>query len=550
MIKKLKQLDCWLDKIAPILALLLLVLFFRLPNLFEPYWYGDEAIYLTIGNALKNGVPMYEGIVDHKTPLIYYFAMVPNQIWFRVFNIVWSGVSVILFYFLTSRIIKNIKIVYLSSLLFTVLVSTPLLEGNIPNGELFVLGFILLGGLYFVSHFISEFVTDQEEKIKHDTCEFKFLSLFNKKFGKVGCGILYFFSGAMFGLAILTKVPALFDVAAFLSLAWFALFHGIDFRKFSVNKFLTNFKKIWGVILVVLAGIITPIVLSVLYYHLKGTGQAYLDFGLLYNFRYVQNWTLPFDQPWLLFAFSLQGKLLISVALILLLTYLGKKVSLRFKFVATWLILSLFASTLSNRPYPHYYLQVVPAAVMVFGFIVEEIVKLFSKERMKKRFNKYDVSIGLLLLGLVANVFVLLDVGFYPTVSYYSRFYQYITKQITRDQYYQSFDSLVKDNNEAAQVIQKSDSPYLFVWGTNPMLYAQTKKIPTGRFIVSFHVRDFNAYQETLEDFIAKKPMFAVVMNNEEPIDGLEEFLSTEYMPNYDFEKFVLWKRINNGQDH
>jgi hypothetical protein len=549
MIKKIKQLDCWLDKIAPILALLLLVLFFRLPNLFEPYWYGDEGIYLTIGNAIKKGVPLYQGIIDHKTPLIYYLATVPNQMWFRVLNFVWGGATVLLFYFLANRVIKSIKIVYLSALLFTILVSTPILEGNIPNGELFVMGFILLGGLFFVSHFIAEFVSDKDEKIHHHGCELKFLSKFSNKLGKTGCPLIYLFSGVMFGLAILTKVPAIFDVAAFLSLAWFVAFHDINFRKFSVNKLLTSIQKIMMKLILVIIGTILPILGSIAYYSIQGTGQAYLDFGLLYNFRYVQNWSLPFDAPWLMAIFTLQGKFIIALAIILLLTYLGKKVSLRFKFVATWLILSLFASTLSNRPYPHYYLQVVPAAVMVFGFIVEEIVKLFSKKRLEKRFNKYDVGIGLLLLGLVANVFVLLEVGFYPTVSYYTRFYKYITKQVSREEYYQSFDGLMKDNYKAAQVIQKSDSPYLFIWGTNPMLYAQTKKIPTGRFIVSFHVKDFDAYEETLQDFIDRKPMFAVMMNNEQPIHGLEEYLSTEYIPNYDFDKFVLWKRINNEQE-
>lgn len=549
MIKKIKQLDCWLDKIAPILALVLLVIFFRLPNLFEPYWYGDEGIYLTIGNAMRKGVPLYQGIIDHKTPIIYYLAMVPNQMWFRVLNFLWSGASVILFFLLANRVIKNIKIVYLASLVFTVLISTPILEGNIPNGELFVMGFVLLGGLFFVSHLISEFVSDKNEKIHHHGCEIRFLKKFGSKFGKTGCPLIYLFSGIMFGLAVMTKVPAIFDVAGFFSLAWFIVFYDIDFKKFSVNKLLTNIQRIMTKLMITVAGVLIPVFGSIAYYAFRGTSAAYLDFGLLYNFRYVQNWSLPFDQPILLAAFSLQGKLAISLVIILFLTYLGKKVSLRFKFVASWLVLSLFASTLSNRPYPHYYLQVVPAAVMVFGFLIEEIVKLFSEERWKKRFNKYDVAIGTLLLGLVANVFVLLNVGFYPTVSYYTRFYQYITKQIDRDQYYQSFDGLMRDNYKASQVIQKSDSPYLFIWGTNPMLYAQTGKIPTGRFIVSFHVRDFDAYEETLQDFMEKKPMFAVIMNDEKPIEGMEEYLSTEYMPNYDFDRFVLWKKINGEKD-
>ncbi len=546
MFKKLKELDCWLDKVAPILILLLIVLVLRVPNFFEPYWYGDEGIYLTIGNALRHGGGLYQSIIDHKTPLIYYFSMVPSQMWFRVLNLVWSGASVLLFFFLANRVIRNIKLVYVASLIFSLLVTTPILEGNIPNGELFVMGFILLGGLLFVSHVMAEFVTDVHEKIHRRGCELWFLGRFGKRFAKANCSLIYFISGVLFGLGILTKVPAVFDVAAMFSIAWFVGLSLIDWKNLISKKNWLALKPLAYNVGLAVLGTVTPIVLSVIYYSAIGHGQEYLDFGLLYNFRYVKNWSLPFTHPTLVWLFSMTGKLVVAGGVIIGLSLLKKKVSLRFKFVATWLVLALFASTLSNRPYPHYYLQVVPPAVMMIGFILEELIKLIGIDRIKKRFNALDVIIGSVLMALVVAVFVLLKVGFYPTISYYTRFIDYATKKISRDEYYQSFDSLMKDNYEAAQIIQKSDDPYMLIWGTNPTLYALTKKIPTGRFIVSFHVRDFDAYGETLSDMVEKKPMFVVTMNNEEPLEGLGNVLEAEYLPNDSFDHFVLWKKANN----
>ncbi len=75
----LKKIDIFLDKQTGLFLNLFLLVILRIPNFFEPYWYGDEAIYLSVGNALNKGGLLYTTIIDHKTPLIYQFARVPNQ---------------------------------------------------------------------------------------------------------------------------------------------------------------------------------------------------------------------------------------------------------------------------------------------------------------------------------------------------------------------------------------------------------------------------------------------------------------------------------------
>ena len=54
--------------------LFLIFLFLRLPSLFEPYWYGDEGIYLTLGQGVRKGLVLYQQIHDNKPPTLYYLA--------------------------------------------------------------------------------------------------------------------------------------------------------------------------------------------------------------------------------------------------------------------------------------------------------------------------------------------------------------------------------------------------------------------------------------------------------------------------------------------
>jgi hypothetical protein len=103
-----KKIDIFLDKHTWLLLLFVLIIVLRLPNFFEPYWYGDEAIYLTLGTALREGGQLYTTIIDHKTPLIYYLAMVPNQFYFRILNLVDDHYHWLLFQF-RQKIIQERK---------------------------------------------------------------------------------------------------------------------------------------------------------------------------------------------------------------------------------------------------------------------------------------------------------------------------------------------------------------------------------------------------------------------------------------------------------
>jgi hypothetical protein len=133
--------------------LLLIVFALRIPSFFEPYSYGDEMIYLTLGQAIRQGVPLYSGVHDNKPPLLYIIAAISGRLfWFKAILAIWHLVTVFIFWKLTEVIFpsgpevppsqrpKNQKAQKVTTSIFALLTTLPLLEGNIANAEIFMVG--------------------------------------------------------------------------------------------------------------------------------------------------------------------------------------------------------------------------------------------------------------------------------------------------------------------------------------------------------------------------------------------------------------------------
>lgn len=518
-----------LKKLIPLFCMLLVVLVLRLPNFSEPYWYGDEAIYLTVGTGIRNGLKLYTNIIDHKTPIIYYLATTPTQYDFRLLNLAWMLATTSFFYLFALKFFKKSWSGIIATFVFVLATSLPMLEGNIPNGELFVMGFVLLGAFLFSqTKLFANFFHPQKVE--------KGLSL------SVRESLLLYGSGVFIGLGILTKVPALLDFGSFLVISWFFLFntHLLSDAKKNFKKRLT-FILLKSLILI--AGVITPILLSIIYFTSLGSGQDYFDYGLLYNIRYSGSWHPDFPNQFVAKIFTLPGKTAILALFILLLTFFRKQVTPRFQFLAAWFSLSFFAALLSNRPYPHYLLQLVPSFSLLVGYLLEKIPQLTQKKTAK--------PLEWLLFTLLIAAFIttknILDFSIYPTVSYYERFIEVKSGKISQKEYDESFNWLVKENYQVAQLIHEMKLEKMFIWGTNPMLYAQTQTVPTSRFTVSFHIKDFNDYERTFTQIQNEQPQLIIVMNDETtPFPQLEEYLDEYYLPNYQYQTMTLYLRHDN----
>lgn len=551
MFSKLKAIDWHLHHEYPLLALWLILVILRFPNFLEPYWYGDEAIYLTIGVAMRQGALLYKDIIDHKTPLIYYLAMTPTQAYFRLLLTSWMLAATTAFYYLCLRLMKSLRFTVLTTLLFILVTTLPWFEGNIPNGELFVMGFVLVAiSLLLNTKLYQNFFALDPTLVKATKNHHPILQIISNTLHNTHDVLLFVASGFLLGLAVLTKVPALFDATGLLTVSWFTLTNTFTFRRLA--DWRLNVVQVITQSSLIAIGILLPILLSIVYYALRGTLPQYLEYGLLYNFRYIQAWGLPFNDPLLVWLFSFQGKIAVVVVSLVVLSCLKKWLTPAFQFALGWFVFALFATLLSSRPYPHYFLQIMPPLMVVIGLVLQKLYQ-FKKTTppQKHDFASYLLPTLLGILAVVTSVMImlLLNVGLYPTFKYYRNSLAYLTNQLSQDEYYQGFDRLMGDNYAAAEIIRGSNDPHLFIWGTNPLLYALAEKSPTGRFTVSFHIKDFKAQTETLADLQADQPKYVVVMNGEEELPGLKEYLFAHYIVNSNFEHFSLWQRWENLPD-
>lgn len=524
-----KKFDLFLDQHCWVLILFLFIILLRLPNFFEPYWYGDEAIYLTLGQAIDKGRVLYSGIIDHKTPLIYYLATVGDQFSFRLLLLFWMLWTTAIFYQFAKKLFPEIP-AKIASVIMVLLTTLPWLEGNIPNGELFVMGFTLTGAyLLSKTEFFRHYLNDRLLQAK--------LQLKEK--------LLFLAAGVFFSLGILTKVPALLDLFAFAAVFVFYFVSQFFQSKNSDQQIKRLFWQLLQAALIFAIGVMLPILLSVLYFSLQGALQDYLDYGLLYNLRYSQSWQQDFGSAFSNFSFSLLGKSLYLLAFFLLLLFNSRSLSPRYQLISLWFVATLYSVLLSSRPYPHYFLQMVPVLALLIVELIsagQKLLKTISKRQLLAQ-GKVLAS-GILLLLLTFYILIVFNFRPYETLSYYQRFVQLATGQISLENYENAFNPFVADNREVSRLIKEIGLQEVFIWGTNPMLYAQANVLPSSRFTVSFHIKDFNDYQTTFAQVEAAAPKLIIVMDDEKgDFPQLEKYLRNNYIPNTQYRYMTLYLR-------
>ena len=113
-----------------LITLLVIVFLLRIPSFFEPYWYGDEQIYLTLGQGIGKELLLYRDLYDNKPPLLYLVAAIAgNLFWFKVILGFWSITTIVLFYKLAQLLwAGNERVVRYATITLTLLTTIPLLE--------------------------------------------------------------------------------------------------------------------------------------------------------------------------------------------------------------------------------------------------------------------------------------------------------------------------------------------------------------------------------------------------------------------------------------
>jgi len=501
----LKKLWNWIEKNEGLILILLLVVVLRIPSLYEPNWYGDEGIYLALGQGLRKGLVFYRDIHDNKPPMLYLLAAIAgNVFYFRLMLMIWFGAATVMFFRLMQHLMpKSEKAWYVSSL--SMILLTTLNEGNIANAEIFIVLPVVWGMLLTL------------------------LSVKSKSFKKwLGIGLL-------FSVGFLLKVPAGFDMAAIV--IWLVLFEKGKklkeiIKSLGDKKSWLRDKRLWWLVL----GFLLPIGLSLIYYAIVGGFEPYLRSALLQNIGYLSSWgtgehTGGLGASGLMIRAGIMGLLILGLLPATKKFRFSKGESL----VMVWFLFSLFGALLSERPYPHYLIQpIVPGAILL-GFL------LFSKNKKLKM-----VVGGLGLITLLA----VLKIRFwhYPIVPYYRNFIEYSIGKKSKEEYRAYFDSRVNQTYKLAEYLQTTTQPddRVFIWGNEPYVYAIAKRMPIGRYTVSYHIKDFNGYEETINAWDKYLPPVVIVMEYEEgEFETMYSRLGTDYVMVGKIDQGLIYRRVN-----
>ncbi len=441
-----------------LLGILALVLILRIPSFFEPYYYGDEMVYLTLGQGVRQGLTLYKDLYDNKPPLLYLTAaFAGNLFWFKAILAFWNLITVVLFYKLAQKIFsKNEGVQKISTLIFAILTTIPLFEGNTVNSELFMIGFAIWA-----------FVILLKEKVSSKNI---------------------FWAGFLFGIGTLFKVPAAFDAPVI-------VFYWI------ITKGFREWKEILKDTLILFSGFLTPIILTVIYYFFAGALKEYLTAAFLQNIGYLSSFRpgdikKPFyirNAPLLIRAF-----LVLAGALVIYL--FRKKLSKKFILLTLWVLFALFAITLSERPYPHYFIQILAPVSFLFGMFFAE--------------KTLEQSLAVLPLAAAFFVPVFYKFYFYPTGAYYLRFINFAAGKMSKEAYFDTFSKTTSRNYEIADFIAKSSTTNdrVFMWDPDSAaVYALSRRLPPEKYVVPYHVYDYSNTKDTAQALTKNPPKFIIL---------------------------------------
>ncbi len=445
------------------------ILFFllRLPSLFEPYWYGDEGIYLALGQGIRHGLVLFRQIHDNKPPTLYYLAALAHTVFgFRLLLFLVMIPTIYFFYRLSQKFLKSKILSQVSTFLFLILTSIPLFEGNIANAEVFMLLPTILAFLIFLNY--------QKSSLS------------------------FLFSGLLLGLAFTIKVPVAIEFA-FLYF-WIMIFYKSKLK----NLFIFSFS------------FLIPITLYLIYFAIMSALQPFLFAALLQNFGYLSSWSTGSQQASIASGSLLnRGIILLMLWFISFLLFHFKKISKNIFFLSAWFFAALFGSLLSGRPYPHYLIQVLPPlCLLIFSFFKSKvwiifIFILFVVSLFRYKFYFYPV------------------ISYY--LNFYS--YAIGKKNIDNYRGYFGYDMSQNYLLASKIKSLTSPSDKIYVWGDQSYLFPLSDRLPATKYIVSYHVVDFKAHDLTISELKLTTPKLIIYYPQPlRPFPQLDNFITDYYV--------------------
>ena len=472
-----------------LLAVIAFIIFLRAPSLFEPYWYGDEGIYLAVGQALQRGAVLYRDIWDNKPPLLYLiYAISPTLFWAKLSATVFVLGTITAVYLLSQKIFSSTTRSTVYSLLTTaisgIFLSLPLLEGTIANAELYFT-LPIVWGAYIVYR------------------------IMNQELRTMGRGFLL---GGLLITAFLIKVPAIFDFMGIFAAT--SIYRLIETKE--IKKFLEREIKIYFPVAITF---ITIIIFILLYFSFNNALKDFLTASFSQNASYVEVGSGPLatlSNPLFIKA------LLLLISLISLNVFFWKrKISKEFLFLSCWFGFSLYGALLSNRPYMHYILQIVPPTSILAIYLISHI-------------RSYWLHLAILATVLFALIRWSEGAFALDSFTYYQNWFDYISERKSWEQYVNYFDPRALNAYRISSYLIRNTNPdgHIFVWADSAFIYVLSERPPATRFIQAHHLttidsKNYNLVIERLEEV---RPKYILV---ERPVKFVFPLLEALLRSNY-----------------
>lgn len=466
---------------AWLVGILALVMILRIPSLFEPYYYGDEMIYMTLGTGVRQGAVLYKDLHDNKPPLLYLTAAVAgNLFWFKAILAFWSLATIFVFWKLAEKLFsKNLNAIKISTFIFAILTTIPLFEGNIANAELFMIGPTILAFYILLSK------------------ELSFKNLF--------------ISGILFSMASLFKIPAAFEVP---TIVFYWLITDIK-----------NWKTIIKNTIILSVGFAVPILLTFVWYFARGAFHEYLVAAYLQNLGYVKSWTIR-DVP-ITYRAAVVG-------FGMLILWLGRnKLSKKFIFICLWTLFALFGVVLSGRPYPHYFIQAMAALSLLFAvFFVDKTIEqsLAVVPLALMFFVPFYYKFWFYPTVSYYQRFINFASGRITKQQYFSSFNEKTPRN------YEVASFLVTSSKVSDRV---------FMWDPDSSaVYSLARRLPPIKYVADYHVNDYSSVKETVTALDKTLPKF-IILTDAHPMPEVLPLIKDKYLLIDRIEDASIYSRID-----
>jgi len=526
----------------------------------------DEAVYAIGGRSILQGSVPYRDIVLARTPAIFYVyalifwvAGVNNMAAVYLFSILWSLATIYFIYRIGEKVFGETVGMY-AAVAYT-FYSVSNLDFIGFNTEM-LMNLPIAAGIFLL-------VSSKKESI-------------------------FFWSGFLFSLAVLSKKPAVFTlVAAFVYIILEGFLRG------------GTRKPIFRRVVYFMAGCVIPAAVILSYLFSVGAFDEFYRWSIVFCYNYgasvpfaesmgkISSYLLPFNRwiPYqIYYAPDISTKIwylkavlpneLLSIFTIIAVFYIIKKFvkagdqrrgEVHKILIVLWLLSSIAGVLSGGRGFIHYHLQAFPPMVLLASYSINI---LWSKLTKLSEHGSLPLTAAILkflvavvigfalssLLDFEAKYAIHTTVKFGSPIKLFCPAASILKADLcsgfshyNNTYYYQPPRRLIEYIKSA------STEDEIFVWGCYPEIYMKSGKNPASKYIFPLHavgdkdskVRDGRAYHEMLDELYEKRPELIVTSNSPKSFRGyslakypeLQKFVRENYAFAKRIENYKVYKR-------